>query len=167
MSTGPKSWAWSINLVLLLDLDTALSSVEKLFTRHGGRRALEQSDEEHLRHERQNWRLFASAVFIPLRSALLRLVEILPLHGDETAAGLLRLIKSLLSESTLSSDTLAVGDVPPSTLTREWHRQVQADVSDRRVFNRHQLEVVAILELASAIKAGEVFIVGLLSFDRF
>ena len=144
-----------------------LSSVEKLFTEHGGRRALEQSCEEHLRHERQNWRPFARAVFVPLRSVLMRLVEILPLQGDETAEGLLRLIKSLLSESISSSDTLTVGDVAPNTLPRVWHGLVQADVNDRRVFNRRQLEVVAILELASAIKAGEVFIVGSLSFDRF
>ena len=38
---------------------------------------------------------------------------------------------------------------------------------DKRAFNRRQLEVVAILELVTAIKAGEIFVSGYLSFDRF
>lgn len=67
-----------------------LSSVEGLLKAHGGREGLAQSCKEHLRHERQNWRPFVRAVFVPLRSVLLRLVEILPLQGDATAAGLLR-----------------------------------------------------------------------------
>ena len=38
---------------------------------------------------------------------------------------------------------------------------------DKQAFNRRQLEVVAILELVTAIKAGEIFVSGSLSFDRF
>ena len=144
-----------------------LSSVETLFTAHGGREALVHSCEEHLRHERQNWRPFARAVFVPLRSVLLRLVEILPLQGDTTAAGLLRLVQSLSSQSSSSTDFLTIGEVAPNTLPREWHGLVHDHVNDKRVFNRRQLEVVAILELATAIKAGEIFVIGSLSFDRF
>src|SRR5271156_6766298 len=36
-----------------------------------------------------------------------------------------------------------------------------------QAFNRRQLEVVAMLELAVAIKAGEMFVTGSLSYDRF
>ena len=57
-----------------------------------GREALAQGCEEHLRHDRQNWRPFARAVFVPLRSVLLRLVEMLPLQGAPTTEGLLRLV---------------------------------------------------------------------------
>jgi hypothetical protein len=39
--------------------------------------------------------------------------------------------------------------------------------SDKKAFNRRQLEVVAMLELAAAIKAGEMFVTGSLSYDRF
>jgi hypothetical protein len=41
------------------------------------------------------------------------------------------------------------------------------DPSDPGAFNRRQLEVVAILELAAAIQAGEMFVAGSLSYDRF
>ena len=77
-----------------------VANVEALLVTHGGREYLAQGCEEHLRHERQNWRPFARAVFVPVRSALLRLVEILPLQGGATAAGLLRLAQSLSSQSS-------------------------------------------------------------------
>ncbi len=41
------------------------------------------------------------------------------------------------------------------------------DPSDMKAFNRRQLEVVTMLELAAAIKAGEMFVTGSLSYDRF
>jgi hypothetical protein len=41
------------------------------------------------------------------------------------------------------------------------------DPSDPGAFNRRRLEVVAILELAAAIQAGEMFVAGSLSYDRF
>lgn len=145
-----------------------ISAVETLFASHGGTESLAQSCEEHLRHERQNWRPFARAVFVPLRGVLLRLAEILPLEGDATAAGLLRLVGSLSSQSSSSrADFLAIDEVAPNTLPREWHALVYDHVDDKRAFNRRQLEVVAILELANAIKAGEVFVSGSLSFNRF
>ncbi len=144
-----------------------VSMVETLFAAHGGREVLAQGCEEHLRHERQNWRPFARAVFVPLRSVLLRLVEILPLQGDATTAGLLRLVLSLSSQVSSNTDFLTINQVAPNILPREWHDLVHDHGNDQRVFNRRQLEVVAILELATAIKAGEVFVHGSLSFDRF
>lgn len=142
-----------------------VSGVEKLFASRGGREALAQGCEEHLRHERQNWRPFARAVFVPLRSVLLRLVEMLPLQGTPTTEGLLRLVGSLSSQSSSQSDFIAVDDVAPNTLPCEWYGLVHDHA--KQLFNRRQLEVVAILELAAAIKAGEVFVSGSLSFDRF
>jgi TnpA family transposase len=144
-----------------------VSRVQTLLTAHGGREALAQGCEEHLRHERQNWRPFARAVFVPLRSVLLRLVEILPLQGDATDAGLLHLVGSLSSLASSNTDVLTIDQVAPYTLPREWHPLVHSHVDERLEFNRRQIEVVAILELAAAIKAGEIFVSGSLSFDRF
>ena len=143
-----------------------VSRVESLFAAQGGREALAKSCEEHLRHERQNWRPFARAVFVPLRSALLRLVETLPLQGTAVADGLLRLVESLTSEPS-HSDHLTIVGAAPKTLPREWHDLVHDHASDKLAFNRRQLEVVVMLELATAIKAGDIFVSGSLSFDRF
>ena len=143
-----------------------VENVETLFAAHGGRETLGQGCEEHLRHERQNWRPFSRAVFVPLRSVLLRLMEILPLQGTPASDGLLRLVRSLTNQ-TSHSDYLTIDGVTPDTLQREWHALVHDHANDQRVFNRRQLEVVAILELATAIKAGEIFVSGSLSFDRF
>ena len=52
-------------------------------------------------------------------------------------------------------------------LPREWRSLVHDDPEDDHAFNRRQLEVVAVLELATAIKAGEMFVCGSLSYDRF
>jgi hypothetical protein len=41
------------------------------------------------------------------------------------------------------------------------------DPADRKFLNRRQLEVVAMLEFAAAIKAGEMFVNTSLSYDRF
>jgi TnpA family transposase len=150
-----------------LDAVQKVSQVETVFAAQGGREALAQSCEEHLRHERQNWRPFARAVFVPLRSALLRLAGILPLQGTATAAGLLSLVRSLTNEASPRSDYQTIDGVAPNTLPREWHDLVHDHADDEQAFNRRQLEVVAILELVTAIKAGEIFVSGSLSFDRF
>jgi TnpA family transposase len=149
------------------DAAKIVSNVNTLFAAYGGRETLVQGCEEHLRHERQNWRPFARSVFVPMRGVLLRLVEILPLQGDATAAGLLRLVRSLSSHASSQADFVSVEEVAPNTLPREWCDLVHDHANDRQIFNRRQLEVVAILELANAIKAGEVFVNGSLSFDRF
>jgi TnpA family transposase len=150
-----------------LDAGEKVSQLETVFTAQGGREALAQSCEEHLRHERQNWRPFARAVFVPLRSALLRLVEILPLQGTTATEALLRLVRSLTSDGAPRSDYRTIDGVAPNTLPREWHDLVHDHADDKQAFNRRQLEVVAILELVTAIKAGEIFVCGSLSFDRF
>lgn len=59
-----------------------VSQVESLYAAQVGREALVQSCQEHLKHERQNWRPFARTVFVPVRSALLHLVET---HGQSAA----------------------------------------------------------------------------------
>lgn len=143
-----------------------VARVESVFAAQGGREALTQSCEEHLQHEKQNWRPFARTVFVPLRSALIRLAEILPLQGTAAAQGLLRLVESLPSD-TSHNDHLTIDGVAPNTLPREWHDLVHDQASDGPVFNRRQLEVMVMLELATAIKAGEIFVTGSLSFDRF
>jgi hypothetical protein len=43
-------------------------------------------------------------------------------------------------------------DVPPDTLPRDWRALVYDDPNDPQALNRRQLEVVALLELAAAIK---------------
>ena len=143
-----------------------MARVETVFAAQGGHEALVQSCEEHLRHEKQNWRPFARAVFVPLRSALIRLMEILPLQGTTAADGLLRLAESLTGEPS-HSDHVTIDGAAPNTLPRDWHDLVHDHASDKLAFNRRQLEVVVMLELATAIKAGEVFVSGSLSFDRF
>jgi len=143
-----------------------VARVETVFAAQGGHEALVQSCEDHLRHEKQNWRPFARAVFVPLRGALIRLVEILPLQGTTAADGLLRLVESLTSKPS-HSDHLTIDGAAPNTLPREWHDLVHDHASDKRAFNRRQLEVVVMLELSTAIKAGEIFVGGSLSFDRF
>ncbi|MEI8159196.1 MAG: Tn3 family transposase [Burkholderiales bacterium] len=143
-----------------------VSLAQALFKAQGGHHALVQSCDEHLQHEKQNWRPFARAMFVPLRSALVQLVEILPLQSTADSDGLLCLAKALKSDAS-QSDYLSIAGVAPNALPREWHALVHDHASDTRVFNRRQLEVVAILELANAIKAGEVFVSGSLNFDRF
>ncbi len=151
---------------LEVDPSQKLLQASSVFAAQGGYELLVQSCEEHLRHEKQNWRPFARSVFVPLRSALLRLVEILPLQGTSATNGLLRLLWSLTND-TSHSDYMTITGVAPNTLPREWHDLLHDHVKDKTAFNRRQLEVVAILELSSAIKAGEIFISGSLSFDRF
>ena len=143
-----------------------VSRVETVFAAQGGQVALVKSCDEHLHHEKQNWRPLARAVFVPLRSALVHLVEILPLQGTAASGGLLRLVRSLTSE-TSHGDYLTIDGVAPNTLPREWQGLVHDHANDRHAFNRRQLEVVVILELATAIKAGEVFVSGSVSFDSF
>lgn len=109
--------------------------METLFAAQGGREALAQSCEEHLRHERQNWRPFDRAVFIPLRSSLLRLVDILPLQGTPVTDSLLRLVRSLTNGESTQSDYRVIDGVAPTTLPREWQGLVHDHASDKQAFN--------------------------------
>jgi hypothetical protein len=66
------------------------------------------------------------------------------------------------------SDYLSIDDLTPEVLPREWRALVQDHPHHEvHAFNRRQLEVVALLELAPAIKAGDMFVTGSLSYDRF
>jgi hypothetical protein len=66
------------------------------------------------------------------------------------------------------SEYLRIDDLTPEVLPREWRTLVQDHPHhDPHAFNRRQLEVVALLELATAIKAGDMFVSGSLSYDRF
>jgi TnpA family transposase len=144
-----------------------VARLEALFIAHGGREQLTQRCEEHLRHERQNWRPFARAAFVGLRSPLLRVADILPLQATSTSSNLLCLIGAVTGDEPPYYDYTRVNDFGAEVLPREW-RDLVADDPDRpEAFNRRQLEVLAVLELAAAIKAGEMFITGSLSYDRF
>lgn len=87
-----------------------------------------QGCEEHLRHEKQNWRPFARAVFIPIRSTMLRLAGILPLQGSPTSTEILRLVSALTCESSLG-DYLTVDGALAHTLPREWQELVHDHAS--------------------------------------
>ena len=78
-------------------------------------------------------------MFVPLRSALLRLVGILPLQGTVTAAGMLSLVRSLTNEASPHSDYRTIDGVASNTLPREWHDLVHDHADDKQAFNRRQL----------------------------
>jgi TnpA family transposase len=111
--------------------------LEALFAACGGRDQLTQTCAEHLRHEKQNWRPFARVALEPFRSALLRVASILPLQATATTRDLLSFIGAVSDEEPPYSDYYRIGGV------------------------------AAVLELATAIKAGEMFVCGSLSYDRF
>jgi TnpA family transposase len=144
-----------------------LQLLEVLFAARGGRDQLTQACAEHLRHERQNWRPFARAAFAPYRSALLRLTGILPFQAPPTTTDLLSFIAAVSDEEPPYSDYYQIGGVAPDSLPAQWRPLVLDDPEDTQAYNRRQLEVVAVLELAAAVKAGKMFVGGSLSHDRF
>jgi hypothetical protein len=115
---------------------------------------------EHLRHERQNWRPFARDAFVPYRAPLLRVADVLPLQATANTSDLLSLVSAVTDGEPPNYDNTRINDFGPEVLPREWRGLVLDDPEDRKAFNRRQLEVVALLELASAIKAGEIFVTG-------
>jgi TnpA family transposase len=144
-----------------------LARLEQLFVARGGREQLAQVCEDHLRHERQNWRPFARAAFVSFRSPLLRVAEILPLQATSASSDLLCLIGAVTGDEPPYYDYTRVNDFGAQVLPREWRDLVLDDPNERKAFNRRQLEVVAVLELAAAIKAGEMFVIGSLSYEDF
>jgi hypothetical protein len=143
-----------------------VARLDALFTAHGGREKLKESCVQHLRHEKQNWRPFALPTFERLRSTLLRVAAILPLQATSRTEDLLGFVMAVCEEEPPYSDYYVLnGD--PDALPREWRRLVLDDPGNTHAFNRRQLEVVAMLELAAAIKAGDMFVTGSLSYDRF
>jgi TnpA family transposase len=140
--------------------------LEAVFAMHGGREKLKDSCAQHLRHENQNWRPFALPVFERLRSTLLVVAATLPLHATATTRDLLGFAMAVCDGEPPYSDYYVLNE-DPNVLPREWHRLVLDDPDNTQAFNRRQLEVVTMLELAAAIKAGEMFVTGSLSYDRF
>jgi len=140
---------------------------EALFTAHGGRKELKEACAQHLRHEKQNWRPFVRGAFERLRAPLLRVANILPLQSTTATADLLSLVAAVTSDEPPYADYLRIADFGEEALPRDWRRLVMDDPEDATLFNRRQLEAVAMLELAAAIKAGEMFVNGSLSYDRF
>jgi hypothetical protein len=102
-----------------------------------------------------------------LRSTLLRVAGILPLQATATTRDFLGFVMAVCDEEPPYSDYYLIENVRPGSLPRDWRGLVLDDPSNEKAFNRRQLEVVAMLELAAAIKAGEMFITGSLSYDRF
>jgi len=143
-----------------------LARLEALFLGQGGREELDAACAAHLAHERRNWRPFARAAFVPLRAPLLRLAQCLPLEGNASAGQLLTLIGVAADWEPPYSDYYRI-DGAADAVPHEWRPLVHDAPGDPELFNRRALEVVAILELAAAIKAGEIFVTGSLSHDRF
>jgi len=141
--------------------------LETLYTAHGGREKLKESCAQHLRHEKQNWRPFARNAFERLRSTLLRVAGILPLQATAMTRDLLGFVSAVSNEEPPYSDYYLIENVEAGSLPRDWRGLILDDPSNEKAFNRRQLEVVTMLELAAAIKAGEMFVVGSLSYDRF
>ena len=144
-----------------------LERLEELFTAHGGREKLKESCAQHLRHEKQNWRPFVRGSFERLRRPLLQVADILPLQATAETTDLLTLVSAVTGDEPPYADYLQINDLGEEAIPRDWRGLVMDDPEDRKFFNRRQLEVVAMLELAAAIKAGEMFVNGSLSYDRF
>jgi hypothetical protein len=89
------------------------------------------------------------------------------LQATATTRDLLSFIGAVSDEEPPYCDYYRIDAVGPEALPRDWRSLVLDDPNDARAFNRRQLEVVAMLELAAAIKAGEMFVNGSLSYDRF
>jgi hypothetical protein len=144
-----------------------IAQLETLFAERGGREALEQGCTEYLRHEKKNWRPFARAVFVPLHSVLLRLADLLPLQCTEHTSDLLSVISAMAGELPPYTDYVHIQNIGPEAVPAPWRSLVHDSPENPQAFNRRQTEVVAVLELAEAIRAGAMFVCGSLSYDRF
>jgi hypothetical protein len=126
-----------------------LGRLETLFAARGGRDQLAQDCAAHMRHEKQNRRPFARAALEPLRSALLRVTGILPLQATASTSDLLSFVGAVSNEEPPYSDYYLIGGVACEALPREWRSLVHDDPEDAKAFNRRQLEVMTVLELAT------------------
>jgi len=140
-----------------------IARMDALFAAHGGREALEKGCAEYLRHEKKNWRPFAHAAFLPFRAPLLQVADVLPLQCTDNTSDLLRILGATVGELPPYDDYVRIENVGPQAVPRDWHSLVHDLPDDPQVFNRRQSEVLAVLELAAAIKAGEMFVNGSLS----
>jgi TnpA family transposase len=145
-----------------------LARLEALFDARSGRAALEHQCAQHLRLARQTWRVFARGAFESLRSPLLRIAELLPLQATPASLDLLRMVCAVTDDGPPYYDYTTIVAFNPQSLPGPWRALVQDHPhGDSGAFNRRQLEVLAMLELAAAIKAGDLFVAGSLSYQRF
>jgi hypothetical protein len=145
-----------------------LKQLEAAVEAHGGCEALRKACAEHAKQSRRQWQPFAHQAFSPYRAALLHLGRILPLRAARDASnGLLKAVLNVSLEPS-TCDYYDIIDLDRGFIPPEWQELVGDRGADRpRLFNRRHLEVVAILELAEAIKAGAVNVTGSLSYEDF
>ena len=145
-----------------------LKQVEAVIEAHGGCATLQKACAEHSKQSRRQWQPFAHQAFSPYRTALLHLGRILPLKAARDSANLLlKAVLNVALEPT-TSDYYHISDLDRGFIPTDW-RALVGDGCDEKpqLFNRRHLEVVAVLELAEAIKAGAVHVSGSLSYDDF
>jgi TnpA family transposase len=145
-----------------------LKQLEAAVEAHGGCEALRKACAEHEKQSKRQWQPFAHQAFSPYRTALLHLARILPLKAARDSSNVL--LKAVLNVSLEPStcDYYDIIDLDRGFIPAEWQELVGDGCADRpRVFNRRHLEVVAILELAEAIKAGAVNVAGSMSYEDF
>ena len=145
-----------------------LRQVEAAVEAHGGCEGLKKACAEHSKQSRRQWQPFAHQAFSPYRTTLLHLGRILPLKpARDSAKVLLKAVLNVALEPS-TCDYYDIIDLDRGFIPPEWRALVgDRGASDLRSFNRRHLEVVAILELAEAIKAGAVNVSGSLSYDDF
>jgi TnpA family transposase len=145
-----------------------LKRVEAAIEAHGGCAALQKACAEHSEQSRRHWQPFAHQAFSPYRTALLLLGRTLPLKAARDSANeLLKAVRNVALEPS-TCDYYDIRDLDPGFIPPEWRALVGDHGADEpRVFNRRHLEVVAVLELAEAIKSGAVNVGGSLSYEDF
>src|ERR1039458_7689953 len=106
--------------------------------------------------------------FSPYRTTLLLLGAHLPLKAVRDSANvLLKAVHNVALEPS-TCDSYDIIDLDRGFIPPEWRALVGDGGADKpRLFNRRYLEVLAILELTEAIKAGVVNVSGSLSYEDF
>ena len=145
-----------------------LKQVEEAVEAHGGCAALQKACAEHSKQSRRQWQPFAHQAFSPYRTTLLLLGRILPLKAVRDSANvLLKAVHNVALEPS-TCDYYDIIDLDRGFIPPEWRALVGDGGADKpRLFNRRHLEVLAILELTEAIKAGVVNVSGSLSYEDF
>jgi TnpA family transposase len=134
---------------------------------HGGLEHLRQACAEHLKHAQRNWEPFAREAFSPFRSQLLLLARTLPLKAARPSAEALLTAVDRVSEEPSDADYLIM-ELDFEFLPSKWRPLIEHhDPAYPPAFKRRELEVCVMLELAEAIKAGAVHVVGSKSYDDF
>jgi TnpA family transposase len=173
LDRGDQSTTLIATLAELLDViagkgrSTAkISQLDAIVASNGGCEVLQKACADHAHHNPNRWQPFAYQAFAPYRSELLLLGRTLPLTAARPSANnLIEAVGSVVTEPT-TSDYYIV-DLDRDFLPPEWRELVGDREGDVKCFNRRHLEVVTLLELADAIKAGAIHVTGSLSHDDF